>query len=187
MKDEGFREEFYEKGYGAVIIAGSGSDDEPKINPATGEEGDSHIGEIVKSLQLYEIPCEVRIGSGHKQPYDVMGMVSEYNQAEGALAMVTVAGGTDALSGIVAYHSMFPAISCPPPSEDGSQHNESCLNNPPGSSNAYVKEPANVGRLVAQMFSHLNPELRNVLLEKNKSKINSLHGADKKINRNYAR
>eukprot|EP00666_Eupelagonemidae_sp_cell4sb_P017931 gene17931-biopygen4662 len=48
------------------------------------------------------------------------------------LVIIGCAGGTDALSGTASFLSNWPVVSCPP---DGD--NESCLRNPPGSSNAY--------------------------------------------------
>jgi len=154
----------------AVVLAGSDSDK-------------GHIDEIVKGLEIWGIPFDVRICSAHKQPEELMGIVREYDRLEGSLVYIAVAGGTDALSGTVSFNSTRPVISCPP----GDGINMSCLTNPPGSSNAYVQKPANVARFVAQMFSTVNHGYRDRLLEEARKKREKLTVADAKLNDEYAR
>ena len=148
----------------AVIMAGSDSDE-------------SHIGEVVKSLQKYEVPYDVRIFSAHKQPGELERVIRDYNEVLGSIAYVAVAGGTDALSGTLSYHALGPVISCPP---DGLE-NRTCLTNPPGSSNATIYRAANVGRFIAQIYSRVNPRFREILERENVAKINSLREADAKF------
>lgn len=144
----------------AVILAGSDSDKE-------------HIEKIVKSLKKHKISFEVRICSAHKQPLKLMRIIDEYNKLNLAIIFITVAGGTDALSGTVAYHANMPVISCPP---DG--YNQSCINNPPGSSNAYILNPKNLGRFVAQIFSLVNYEYKEIIFGLSKQKTENLNKAD---------
>lgn len=162
-----FREQV-EKGLGcAVIIAGSGSDE-------------SHIEKIADSLEKYNIPFEVRIASAHKQPFKVLEIKREYEFLKGPLVYIAVAGGTDALSGIVSYHSLRPVISCPPDAP-----NQSCLTNPPGSSNAYIPRPENVARFIAQMFSYCNPQYAEAILLENCKKEASLQDADTNLREKF--
>ncbi len=149
------------KGYCAIIGAGSDSDKE-------------HIGKIVKSLEEYGIPYQVRIKSAHKQK-DVIPIVEFYNESLEPLVWIAVASRTDALSGTVSYHSVHPVISCSP---DGI--NMSCLNNPPGSPNATIVDPKNIGKYVAQTFSWIDPKLKKKIIELNEQKNKSLEEADKK-------
>jgi len=147
----------------AVIIAGSDSDE-------------AHIKKITDSLNKYDIPYKVRICSAHKQQGKLTEIINAYNDIRsGSLVFIAVAGGTDALSGTLSYHSLHPVISCPP---DGL--NQSCLTNPSGSSNAYIQKPENVARFIAQMYSP-NPKFRLYLESKIRSKIESLENADKKL------
>jgi 5-(carboxyamino)imidazole ribonucleotide mutase len=143
-----------------VIVAGSDSDK-------------SHIEKLAAALKQYEIPCEVRICSAHKSPGRLLELIREYEGGEGDLVYVAVAGGTDALSGTLAFHSDHPVLSCPP---DGM--NKSCLTNPPGSSNATILEPRNVARFVAQMFSARAPRLRGMLRDGRDEKIRRLEQKD---------
>ena len=60
--DDLFRQ-LVESGMGcAVIMAGSGSDDKPKVGGKP-----SHVERIASSLEKYGIPYRVRICSAHKQ------------------------------------------------------------------------------------------------------------------------
>ena len=149
----------------AVIFTGSDSDRE-------------HIGKLVSSLSEFEVPVEVRIVSAHKQLKKLENIMLGYDAIPGALAYIVVAGGTDAMSGTVSYNTYRPTISCPP---DGL--NENCLRNPPGSSNAFILRPENVGRFVAQMFSHVNPRYRELIEEKNRKKNANLEDADERLRR----
>merc|ERR1711881_828585 len=102
------------------------------------------MGELAK----FEIQSEIRICSAHKQPGRLQTVIAEYSTYPGPLMMVGCAGGTDALSGTASYLANFPVVSCPP---DGM--NNTCLTNPPGSSNAFICKPANIAKFAAQMFS----------------------------------
>ena len=146
----------------AVIVAGSDSDS-------------SHIERIVSALRRYEIPYEVRICSAHKSPERLLEIIAEYED-QGALVWVAVAGGTDALSGTLAFHADQPVVSCPP---DGL--NQSCLTNPPGSSNATILKPANAARFVAQVFSTVNPRMKELLSGSRSDKIRQLEAKDAEI------
>ena len=147
----------------AVVVAGSDSDR-------------GHIEKILESLTAYRIPYEVRICSAHKAPGALLELIREYEQAEGAIAFVSVAGGTDALSGSLSFLALSPVISCPPDAP-----NDSCLRNPPGSSNATINDPRNVGRFIAQMYAPFNPESREALRRSRDDKVEKLAAKDREL------
>ena len=153
----------------AVVMAGSTSDRQ-------------HIDKVVSSLEEYKIPYEVRIFSAHKQPGATEVVVREYNDVGGSLAFVGIAGGVDALSGVLGFHALGLVISSPP---DG--RNESCLGNPKGSSNAYVEKPVNVGRVIAQAYAGINPRFRELLKDEMGDKICSLETSDEDFLEEYGR
>lgn len=153
----------------AVVMAGSSSDKE-------------HIEKIAKALESFEIPYQVRICSAHKQPGTLMEMINEYDSVGGLVAFVAIAGGTDALSGTLSFYALGPVISCPPDAP-----NQSCLTNPPGSSNAYIANPKNVGKFIAQMYAGVNPRFRKLLQDGNAKKIQSLEQADIEFQEKYRR
>ncbi|MBW2978196.1 AIR carboxylase family protein [Candidatus Woesearchaeota archaeon] len=158
------KKEGYIKGGVVVIIAGSDSDM-------------PHIEKIQGELKKYSIPSEVKICSAHKQPAKCEEVVNKYNDSVEPVVFITIAGGTDALSGVVSYHSVHPVVSCPP------DKNEfiSCVTNPPGSSNSLILRPANVARHVAKILGHSNGGLKEVILKKNAEKIKKLEDANNKL------
>lgn len=165
MVDESFNEVIRSNKGCAVICAGSDSDAK-------------QMEEVSRSLEQYQIPYEVRICSAHKQCVELMSLIEAYNEAGGGVVYVAIAGGTDALSGILSYHALGPVISCPP-----DPPNASCLHNPPGSSNATIFQPKNVGRFVAQVFAGVNSRLRQQLSEEKARKRRSLEEADRRFRR----
>ena len=159
----------------AVILMGSDSDDKPI------EGRSSHIEKIAASLESYQIPYEARVCSAHKQPDTLKTILDEYNEVGGSVVYVAVAGGTDALSGTASFHAYGLVLSCPPDAP-----NPSCTTNPPGSPNAYIPNPSNVGKAVAQAFAGLNPKYKELLQQKNEAKIGKLETADNTIQSKYA-
>eukprot|EP01059_Diplonema_ambulator_P034820 TRINITY_DN799_c0_g2_i1.p1 TRINITY_DN799_c0_g2~~TRINITY_DN799_c0_g2_i1.p1 ORF type:complete len:491 (+),score=190.94 TRINITY_DN799_c0_g2_i1:72-1544(+) len=148
------------KGYCAMIFAGSNSDL-------------GHMEKLAKCLDEWGIPSKKRICSAHKQALKLDAAVQLYNRSIEPLVIIGCAGGTDALSGTASWSSLFPIVSCPP---DG--RNESCLLNPPGSSNSYCLRPDNVAKHVAQMFSIHSKDLQRRLRENCESKVAALEAAD---------
>ena len=139
-----------------VIVAGSDSDRQ-------------HVQKIRSELEKYGIPSLARVCSAHKQPAACMEMVENYNSSIEPMAVISIAGGTDALSGVLSFHSLHPVISCPP----GDDH-ASCLHNPPGSSNSLILRPKNAARHCAQILGIG----RDTILEQNQQKVKKLIEAD---------
>merc|ERR1712203_163387 len=118
----------------------------------------------------------IRICSAHKQPARLEALLGEYNKSTEPLLLVGCAGGTDALSGTASYFAKFPVVSCPP---DG--QNQTCLTNPPGSSNAFICKPANVAKFAAQYFAIHCPEVAASLEASIAEKIQKLEQADEQL------
>merc|ERR1712010_368602 len=115
---------------------------------------------------------EIRICSAHKQPARLESLIAEYGKFQQPVMMVGCAGGTDALSGTASYLANFPVVSCPP---DGM--NDTCLTNPPGSSNACIIKPANVAKFAAQYFSRSCAEVAEALQANIAEKVTKLEKA----------
>merc|ERR1719327_1272366 len=147
----------------AIIAAGSDSDM-------------PHLETLKKELGKFKIDAEIRICSAHKQPGRLQSVISEYNKSERPVMLVGCAGGTDALSGTASYLSTFPVVSYPP---DGM--NNTCLTNPPGSSNAFICKPTNIAKFAAQMFAHYSPDIAAALDSNIAEKIKKLEKADMQL------
>merc|ERR1712159_957046 len=135
-----------------------------------------HLETIAKELAKFKIPSQIRICSAHKQPGRLQAVLAHYDKSAEPMLIVGCAGGTDALSGTASYLSNFPVVSCPP---DGM--NQTCLTNPPGSSNAFIVKPANIGKFAAQMFARSSDEVAEALDANIAEKITKLEGADSKL------
>lgn len=155
--------EGYIKGGLAVMMAGSDSDAD-------------HLKSIKTELDKYGITSVVRIASAHKQGGKCTEIVQEYNKSIEPVLIIAVAGGTDALSGLASFHSVWPVISCPPKRDE----HASCLANPPGSSNALILRQGNVAKFAAQYFGQVNSSYHKKIESDNKKKIQGLETANEK-------
>merc|ERR1719420_1218869 len=154
------------------------SDAKPLVVIAAGSDSDMpHLETLKKELSKFKIESEIRICSAHKQPARLQAVIAEYSKYKDPIMMVGCAGGTDALSGTASYLATFPVVSCPP---DGM--NNTCLTNPPGSSNAFIVKPANIARFAAQMFAHHSKDISDALDANIAEKITKLEAADAKLN-----
>merc|ERR1711920_278986 len=149
---------------GFVLIAAGSDSDMP------------HLETLKKELAKFKIPSQIRICSAHKQPGRLEALIGEFNKSTEPIMMVGCAGGTDALSGTASYLARFPVVSCPP---DGM--NNTCLTNPPGSSNGYIMKPANIGKFAAQFFAQQCPQVSAALDASIAEKIRKLEQADEQL------
>merc|ERR1712176_655157 len=149
----------------------------PLVVIAAGSDSDMpHLETLKKELAKFKIASEIRICSAHKQPGRLESVIAEYNKSKQPVMLVGCAGGTDALSGTASYSANFPVVSCPP---DGM--NDTCLTNPPGSSNAFIVKPANVGKFAAQVFARHSKEIAKALQANIAEKITKLEKADAQL------
>merc|ERR1712087_121277 len=149
---------------GFVVIAAGSDSDMP------------HLETLKKELAKFSIPSQIRICSAHKQPGRLEAVIGQYNKSTEPLLLVGCAGGTDALSGTASYLAKFPVISCPP---DGM--NNTCLTNPPGSSNGFIVKPANVAKFAAQFLAAHCPTVAAALDKSIEEKIKKLEQADEQL------
>ena len=88
-----------------VVIAGSVSDKD-------------HVDKIRKNLSDYNLNSVAYYKSAHKNTLDVMNILKKYHRdvdvVRRKIAFVTVAGRSNALSGVVASNVAYPVIACPP-------------------------------------------------------------------------
>merc|ERR1712224_1015260 len=151
----------------------------PLVLIAAGSDSDMpHLETLKKEVGKFKIDAEIRICSAHKQPGRLQSVIEEYNNSKRPIMLVGCAGGTDALSGTASYLANFPVVSCPP---DGM--NQTCLTNPPGSSNAFILKPANVAKFAAQMFSRCSEQVAAALEANIKEKITKLEAADEQLSK----
>jgi phosphoribosylaminoimidazole-succinocarboxamide synthase len=84
-----------------VILAGSNKDAE-------------HVNKINKYCDQLNIYTINYYSSAHKNTRDVLSILEIYEKQNRKIVYVTVAGRSNALSGVVASNTRFPTIACPP-------------------------------------------------------------------------
>lgn len=118
---------------------------------------------ISKFLQeeKFSVECEYVVASAHKTPKKLLEEVEKYEKTKGQLVFITVAGLSDALSGVVAGSTKYPVIACPPDSEKyGWAKFFSSAVTPQGIAVAYVPRPENAALSAVKMLALFNENLR---------------------------
>lgn len=145
-----------------------------------GSPSDAEFSErIADALDDLGIPWETRIASAHKVPRHVLDMLAEYEAEPGPKVYVTVAGRSNALSGLVDAQVSAPVIACPPYSDKfGGGDVFSSLRMPSGVAPAVVLDPAGAALLAAKMLGLAEPDLREKVEEVQESHARRLLEAD---------
>ena len=73
-----------------------------------------HIKKIVSYAKEYGLHYLIYISSAHKNTKEVLDILSFFNSCKGKVIFVTVAGRSNALSGVIASNTSYPTIACPP-------------------------------------------------------------------------
>jgi phosphoribosylaminoimidazole carboxylase PurE protein len=121
--------------------------------------------------EKFPVSCVYNVASAHRTPEKLLNDLKEYEVSGEKIIYITVAGLSDALSGVVAGYTRFPVIACPPDSEQhGSAKVFSSTAMPKGIPVAYVAKPENAALIATRIFALDNPELKE-LLDKFKLKM----------------
>ncbi|MCP4544110.1 MAG: AIR carboxylase family protein [Chloroflexi bacterium] len=130
-----------------IIIMGSPSDD------PLGQQ-------IIRALEEFDIPWEMRIASAHKTPGYLLDLLEKYEADPRPKVYITVAGRSNALSGMVDAQVSAPVIACPPYSDKYAGGDLfSSLRAPSGVAPAVVLEPKNAVLLAAKILGLSDPDL----------------------------
>ena len=123
-----------------VIIMGSTSD-EP------------HAKKITDKLDEFGISWEQHAASAHKEPLKVLEILNANKDKEN-IVYITIAGRSNALSGVVAANSEFPTLGCPPFSDKADMlvNIHSTLQMPSNTPVMTVVDPGNCALAVKRIF-----------------------------------
>jgi 5-(carboxyamino)imidazole ribonucleotide mutase len=117
------------------------------------------IGDFVKE-EMFSVQCEYRVSSAHKTPEKLLKELEAYEQSDVKIVYITVAGLSDALSGVVAGYSNYPVIACSPDAEKhGWSKVFSSTMTPRGVAVSYVVKPENAALMAAKILALSNPSL----------------------------
>jgi len=137
------------------------------------------VEQIVQALDELGIRNERRIASAHKSVRRLLDVLDEYEAAGDVGVYVTVAGRSNALSGVVDANVVAPVIACPPYSEKyGGADVFSSLRMPSGVAPAVVLEPAGAAWLAAKILAASDANLRQRVRAAQRAQVEVLLAAD---------
>ena len=109
-------------------------------------------------LKKKDILCLEHISSAHKKTQEVLNILENYNSMSKfgrRIIYVTVAGRSNALSGVVACNTHYPVIACPPFQDklDLQVNINSTLQMPSDVPVMTILEPVNVAHCCQRIFN----------------------------------
>lgn len=150
-----------------------------------GSKSDAEFCEKIKSvLSTYSIPSEMRIASAHRTPEYLLKILREYASSGDQIVVITVAGLSDALSGVVAAQRLFPVIACPPDVEKYQVTKIfSSAFTPTDVPVVFVNDPAKAAHFVAQIFALSNKQLAEAIIRTTEDRKSQIEKQDLDLNR----
>jgi phosphoribosylaminoimidazole carboxylase PurE protein len=120
-----------------------------------------HAKKIQAVLDDYGIKHETYVASAHKVPKITLEIINKFNEKKESIVFVTIAGRSNALSGLVSANTHFPVVACPPFSDksDYLTNIHSTLQMPSETPALAVVDPKNAGQAVARLLGLTNKDL----------------------------
>jgi len=117
-------------------------------------------------LKEHRIPinCEYRVSSAHRNPEKLIQDMKNYEQSRDKIVFITVAGLSDALSGVVAGYTTKPVVACPPDFKTyqwGKFFSSAVV--PKGVPVAFVAEPENAALAAAKILALSDSTLKKAI------------------------
>ena len=117
---------------------------------------ESHVNKLISNCESQGLQCVSYVASAHKKPRKVLELIETYdtNLNYNNVVYVTVAGRSNALSGVVASNSTRPVIACPPfaDKDDMMVNINSTLQCPSYVPVMTILEPINVALSIKRIF-----------------------------------
>jgi 5-(carboxyamino)imidazole ribonucleotide mutase len=118
------------------------------------------VGEFLKQ-EGFSVNCEYVVSSAHRTPDILLQKLKENEKSGDNIIYVTIAGLSDALSGVAAGFSTCPVIACPPDIEKyGPLKAFSSVMMPTGVPAMLVSKPENAALAAIKILAIGNPSLR---------------------------
>ncbi len=131
-----------------VILSGSASDG-------------PWVDKIASALDGLGVSYVRRIGSAHRVPEHVLELLRGYDSDGIPTVFITVAGMSDALSGLTDANVVSPVIACPPASDSfGGLDVLSSLRTPPGVAPIVALHPTNAAIGAAKILGLMDGGIR---------------------------
>ena len=123
-----------------------------------------HGTAIAAALEGYGIESEVRVASAHKAATYLLELLAGYEADDRPKVYVTIAGRSNALSGLVDGNVTAPVIACPPYSDRfGGSDLFSSLRMPSGIAPLVVLDPSGAALAAAKILGIASPAIREAV------------------------
>jgi 5-(carboxyamino)imidazole ribonucleotide mutase len=156
-----------------------------KIVVLMGSKSDYDFAKRVQQFlekEDFPVKCEFDVASAHKTTEKLLGDLAEYEKSGDNIVFITVAGLSDALSGVVAGYSRYPVIACPPDSEIlGWAKTFSSTMMPKGIAVAFVASPENAALAALKILALSNPQLQKKISKFKQRLEKSVYEATKEV------
>jgi 5-(carboxyamino)imidazole ribonucleotide mutase len=114
----------------------------------------------------FPVRCEYRVSSAHRNAEKLLNDLKSYEKSEYKIVYITMAGLSDALSGVVAGYSRYPVIACPPDIEKhGFSKVFSTMMTPQGVAVSLVSTPENAALAAVKILALSNSSLQDSIYE----------------------
>ncbi|TNF37248.1 MAG: AIR carboxylase family protein [Deltaproteobacteria bacterium] len=120
----------------------------------------AHGQHVAAALAALGVPSELRVASAHKSPEHVLDIVRHYEAIDEPKVYVTIAGRSNALSGMVDAAVTAPVVACPLYSDRfGGADVFSSIRVPSGVAPALILEADGAALLVAKILALAEPAI----------------------------
>ena len=137
--------------------------------------------EIEEVAKKFGIQCELRVASAHKTPEKVLTIIKENEEKE--IVYITIAGGSNALSGFVDANTTKPVIAAPPNSDKyGEMDIFSSLRMPSGVAPLVVLGAEQAAISAVKILGLNNKKLQEEIFKYQKNYKDKIEKEDKKLN-----
>ena len=154
---------------------------EGKVIILMGSKTDYELSrKIADYLEKFGVRYEFRVASAHKTPEKVLEILKEYEADR--VVYITVAGRSDALSGMVDANTAKPVIACPPYSEKFAGADIlSSLRVPSGIGSVVTLEPEGAAIAAAKILALTDEKLAKKVAEYQMEKRRKIEEADNEL------
>jgi len=130
----------------------------------------------------FPVKCEFNVASTHKTTRKLLDDLAAYEKSGENIVFITVAGLSDALSGVVAGYSKYPVIACPPDTEQlGWAKAFSSIMMPKGVAVTFVSCPENATLAAVKILALSNPKLQKKVIEFKQRMEKAVYDAAKEV------
>jgi len=157
----------------------------PKIVVLVGSTSDLPFAHRVQDFLReanFSVECEFKVDSAHRNVEKLLNDLKIYERSDAKIVYITIAGLSDALSGIVAGYARSPVIACPPDLEKhGLPKAFSTMMTPKGIAVTMVSQPENAAFAAVKILALSDASLKKRVSEYTDKMRDAVVEADKEL------